>query len=57
LNASTNLDRDDVLHQKHMNVEHGIQMVNATKKENQLTSQEQAEPRKLKSSICNIDAN
>ena len=57
LNPSTNLDREDVLQQKHMNVEGGINMVNATKKENQLTAQEQAEPRKLKSSISNIDAN
>ena len=46
-----------MLQQKHINVEGGIHMVNATKKENQLTAQEQVEPRKLKSSICNIDAN
>ena len=32
-------------------------MVNVTQEENQLTAQEQAEPRKLKSSICNTDAN
>ena len=57
MNPSTNIDREDVLQQKHINVEGGIHMVNATKKENQLIAQEHAEPRKLKSSICNTDAN
>ena len=57
MNPSTNLDIEDVLQQKKMNVEGVIHMVNVTQEENQLTAQEQAEHRNLKSSICNTDAN